>query len=285
MKCKIPEELQDEFSKNDEIKKSSQDPKNKDEQKDQKKEDKKKSKNKNSDSKLDQLEIVNDKQPSNYNPNANYNIEFMFDSDVKCAINIYYFCTEQIKSNSINYISKNVYINSPTYYYEPGASILFNQPNHVFNPSYYESDLAFKPLDEDGNFVANNTYPMVIHCVALEGEDPKQSHSLIATISSDGKSYSLKPLKQKLFINGLLYLLQEIYGIEKKNIVNMSCNYSYKSDDENQPPFIPTDDDLEDNGSECIICFVEPRDTLILPCKHLCICSLCADSLRYQASR
>ena len=83
-----------------------------------------------------------------------------------------------------------------------------------------------------------------------------------------------------------MYLLQEIYGIEKKNLVNMNCNYSYKSDDENQAPpqFIPTDDDLEDNGSECIICFVEARDTLILPCKHLAICSLCGDSLRYQAS-
>ena len=28
----------------------------------------------------------------------------------------------------------------------------------------------------------------------------------------------------------------------------------------------------------------EPRDTLILPCRHLCLCQLCADSLRYQAN-
>ena len=28
----------------------------------------------------------------------------------------------------------------------------------------------------------------------------------------------------------------------------------------------------------------EARDTLILPCKHLCLCSACADSLRYQAN-
>lgn len=26
------------------------------------------------------------------------------------------------------------------------------------------------------------------------------------------------------------------------------------------------------------------RDTLILPCKHLCLCNSCADSLRYQAN-
>lgn len=35
---------------------------------------------------------------------------------------------------------------------------------------------------------------------------------------SDG--YVLKPLKQKLFVDGLSYLLQEIYGIENKNADN-----------------------------------------------------------------
>lgn len=28
----------------------------------------------------------------------------------------------------------------------------------------------------------------------------------------------------------------------------------------------------------------DTRDTLILPCRHLCLCNSCADSLRYQAS-
>ena len=31
-------------------------------------------------------------------------------------------------------------------------------------------------------------------------------------------NYSLKPLKQKQFVDGLSYLLQEIYGIENKNM-------------------------------------------------------------------
>lgn len=46
----------------------------------------------------------------------------------------------------------------------------------------------------------------------------------------------------------------------------------------------PQDDDIEDNGSECVICMCETRDTLILPCRHLCLCNSCADNLRYQAN-
>lgn len=46
----------------------------------------------------------------------------------------------------------------------------------------------------------------------------RQSHTTVATAEklSDG-TYVLKALKQKLFVDGLCYLLQEIYGIENKN--------------------------------------------------------------------
>lgn len=46
----------------------------------------------------------------------------------------------------------------------------------------------------------------------------RQSHTTIATVekTTDG-TFILKALKQKLFVDGLCYLLQEIYGIENKN--------------------------------------------------------------------
>lgn len=47
---------------------------------------------------------------------------------------------------------------------------------------------------------------------------------------------------------------------------------------------IDPDEDVEDSGAECVICMSDMRDTLILPCRHLCLCSMCAESLRYQAS-
>ena len=46
------------------------------------------------------------------------------------------------------------------------------------------------------------------------------SHVTLAIVekSSEG-TYNLKPLKQKQMVDGLCYLLQEIYGIENKNTV------------------------------------------------------------------
>lgn len=53
----------------------------------------------------------------------------------------------------------------------------------------------------------------------------RQSHTTIAVVEkhSDG-TYVLKALKQKLFVDGLCYLLQEIYGIENKNL-DTKVNY------------------------------------------------------------
>ena len=46
----------------------------------------------------------------------------------------------------------------------------------------------------------------------------------------------------------------------------------------------PSDEENSDNSSECVVCLSDLRDTLILPCRHLCLCNSCADTLRYQAS-
>ncbi|EFX70808.1 hypothetical protein DAPPUDRAFT_37515, partial [Daphnia pulex] len=43
-------------------------------------------------------------------------------------------------------------------------------------------------------------------------------------------------------------------------------------------------EDYDEGGGECVICMSEPRDTLILTYRHLCLCQLCADSLLYQAN-
>ena len=48
-------------------------------------------------------------------------------------------------------------------------------------------------------------------------------------------------------------------------------NYMYLCQDE--------DNELEETGLECVICMSDMRDTLILPCRHLCLCRDCGESV------
>uniref|UniRef100_A0A1B6E1R7 RING-type E3 ubiquitin transferase n=1 Tax=Clastoptera arizonana TaxID=38151 RepID=A0A1B6E1R7_9HEMI len=193
-----------------------------------------------------------------------FNIEFTFDCDCRTAITIYYFATEDITPAGLTYNSRDSSLTSETFFFKRGSNQLFSQPTHIFDPTpYTDEELAYNPDKE--------IFPIVIHCVAQEGpEDQRQSHTTVSIVErhADG-NYMLKALKQKLFVDGLVYLLQEIYGIENK-----ACELSKGG----------SDDETEDNGSECVICMCDMRDTLILPCRHLCLCNSCADSLRYQAN-
>ncbi|TKY54047.1 E3 ubiquitin-protein ligase LUL3 [Spatholobus suberectus] len=45
--------------------------------------------------------------------------------------------------------------------------------------------------------------------------------------------------------------------------------------------------DFDDNdpGKECVICMTEPKDTAVLPCRHMCMCGECANALRLQSNK
>ncbi|XP_001354595.2 E3 ubiquitin ligase Rnf157 [Drosophila pseudoobscura] len=195
-------------------------------------------------------------------PPCCYNIEFTFDSDAKCAITVYYFASEEVSPSGVTLVAREG-LTSETYHFDKGINQSFSQPGHVFNPQVIPED----------DFIYNSgreQYPVAIHCVVEEGNDEcRQSHTTICVIDHhpETNSYVLRALKQKIFVDGLCYLLQEIYGIENKAVNKSSI-----------------DEDIDDHGSECVICMSETRDTLILPCRHLCLCNSCADSLRYQAN-
>ncbi len=193
-----------------------------------------------------------------------YNLEFTFDSDVRCAVTIYYFCYEEVHAHGVTYNPKLADLVSETYTYGRGAAQVFRQPTHFFVPTARVQDLL-DPYGDPG------LVPLAIQCVSLEGDTPRQSHSTLGLIDRySDSSYVVKGLKQKLFVDGLCYLLQEIYGLENK-----------VSDTRHQSL---ADDEVDDSGAECVVCMCDLRDTIILPCRHLCLCNACADSLRYQAN-
>lgn len=258
-------------------------------------------------------------------PDHIYNIEFMFDTEVDCSIRVFYFCNRDITSNNVSYKPQHATYESKLYTYKKGLNQKFEQQEHTFQPHLFDEDLfIYKPLDSNGNYNPGAVFPIVIHCVALEGPSPKQSQSLVATVEKSqlDDSYSIKPLKQLLFVDGVQYILQDIYGIENKSLISrretrktsMRTKFNRALRSSNASLYsrsnLGSNTNLSDTASvgsavegsigggktnqymslasensfECVICMSDERDTMLLPCRHLCLCSSCAQSLRYQAS-
>ncbi|GBG71477.1 hypothetical protein CBR_g8893 [Chara braunii] len=77
--------------------------------------------------------------------------------------------------------------------------------------------------------------------------------------------YGINVIKQVIWVDGVSYVLHDIFGIDRSRDEKTSVN--------------------EDHSKECVICLAENRDTLALPCRHLCMCSECAKALRYQTNK
>ncbi|XP_057571863.1 E3 ubiquitin ligase RNF157 isoform X2 [Hippopotamus amphibius kiboko] len=195
---------------------------------------------------------------------VHYNVEFTFDTDARVAITIYYQATEEFQNGIASYIPKDNSLQSETVRYKRGVCQQFCLPSHTVDPSEWaEEELGFD-LDRE-------VYPLVVHAVVDEGDEYfGHCHVLLGTFEkhTDG-TFCVKPLKQKQVVDGVSYLLQEIYGIENK----------YNTQESKV-----AEDEVSDNSAECVVCLSDVRDTLILPCRHLCLCNTCADTLRYQAN-
>jgi len=92
-------------------------------------------------------------------------------------------------------------------------------------------------------------FPVVIMLQTCEDNPNRvQSQSTFATFKSNGDAtLAISVVKQKIQVQGNAYELQEIYGIEQGQ------------------------NDAE-NSKECVICMSSPKDTTVLPCRHMCMC-------------
>ncbi|KAK1330804.1 hypothetical protein QTO34_008742 [Cnephaeus nilssonii] len=214
---------------------------------------------------------------------VHYNVEFTFDTDARVAITIYYQATEEFQNGIASYIPRDSGLQSETVHYKRGVCQQFCLPSHTVDPSAWADEELGFDLDRE-------VYPLVVHAVVDEGDEYfGHCHVLLGTFEkhTDG-TFCVKPLKQKQVVDGVSYLLQEIYGIENKYNTQDAKASSARGaacppGRQRAKPSV-AEDEVSDNSAECVVCLSDVRDTLILPCRHLCLCNTCADTLRYQAN-
>ncbi|KTG31825.1 hypothetical protein cypCar_00012635, partial [Cyprinus carpio] len=186
-----------------------------------------------------------------------YNIEFTFDADTQVAITVYYQAIEEFHNGVPIYLPQDSSLQSETVHFKRGVCQQFCLPSHYVNLSEWADEELLFDMDKD-------IYPMVIQAVVDEGD--AHGWKLLCK-TSETETSGKGPLI--IYVDGVSYLLQEIYGIENK----------YNSQESKV-----AEDEISDNSAECVVCLSDVRDTLILPCRHLCLCNACADTLRYQAN-
>ncbi|VDN57703.1 unnamed protein product [Dracunculus medinensis] len=198
----------------------------------------------------DSLKLVRQKNENRIVNGISYSLEFFFDCDSACRIQLHFFAKEVVSNGQIRFLYKNPSVGtSDQYFFDVGAEQQFTK---------FTFDMRVHNLM---NYDGGAHFPLIIelHTVDCGIEQVQLTVASIDRSTDQSSTFIIKPLRQKLIADGVIYLLQEIYGIENK------------------------DHDLgEENGAECIICMSDIRDTLILPCRHLCICNGCAETLRYK---
>ncbi|KJH43358.1 zinc finger, C3HC4 type [Dictyocaulus viviparus] len=188
------------------------------------------------------------------NDSTLYRLEFTLDADCSCFVQIHFNARELYQDGEIQIAYRNKRVScSDLYHFDSGSDQIFN--NFIFDSSKWKiADLTYS----EGLY-----FPIVI-IIQTDGFDRVQMQSTMCTVdvaTDSSHAFILKPLRQKIACDGVVYLLQEIFGIENKEV----CT-----------------DGSDECGLECIICMSDIRDTVILPCRHLCICNNCADTLRYK---
>mmetsp|Transcript_11401 Transcript_11401/g.19161 ORF Transcript_11401/g.19161 Transcript_11401/m.19161 type:complete len:356 (-) Transcript_11401:309-1376(-) len=215
------------------------------------------------------LQLIRDEQNAQH-----YHIKFTFDASTACCVSIYYAAVEQTELGGVSFLPENG--GHPKQNFQKGLGQTFcTLPEHALDASLFTPE----KLTHDA---ATGRFPVVI-CLEVaasaSASSTVQSQTTFANLlqSPDGDELrAIQPIKQKIQVGSSSYELQEIFGIDgQKSAEPFAADASGNAAD---------DCGLAD-GRECVICMTDARDTTVLPCRHMCMCSACAKVLRLQSNK
>ncbi|XVF07924.1 hypothetical protein REPUB_Repub06bG0181200 [Reevesia pubescens] len=193
-------------------------------------------------------------------------VSFTFDATVPGSITVIFFAKEGEDCNLTP--MKETILPPITVLFEKGLGQKFRQPSGTgIDISMFEESELLKVDEIDIHHLAVKAEALTLNQNESDGNQVSgamNSQITQAVFEKEKGEYHTRLLKQILWVNGMRYELQEIYGIGNS---------------------VDNDVDANDPGKECVICLSEPRVTTVLPCRHMCMCSSCAKVLRCQTNR
>jgi len=205
-----------------------------------------------------------------------YHIEFDFDASTPCRATVFFVATEVEGQHATYAPREGDPVPAPQSFPKGLGQKYRTQPSQVLAvSSFAEEELQY-------NQATPRRYPIIVKLESIatpeaagsSSDAPKpavQSQSTFATLVHTDAGWTARVLKQTIQVGARSFELQEIYGIDQS------------SNGAAQPA--KADDMEEESGRECVICMTEPRDTTVLPCRHMCMCNKCAKVLRLQSNK
>ncbi|SBS80592.1 RING zinc finger protein, putative [Plasmodium ovale] len=202
------------------------------------------------------------------NGNNVYLINFIFDALYDVEISTYFCCKEEFSEAQEAFYTPTKYRTFTNIFPKQINQIYISKPEEGINLNLFDvNDLKCKPSYE-------YIVPILIVLKAIGAPVPQaqynfaylQENEMRENIRCEGK-YKIVLYRQKIQFGNKYFEVQEIFGIEKSKAL---------------PPD-PVNNFL--SGRECVICLTEERDTAILPCRHMCLCNVCANVVRMQNTK
>lgn len=200
-----------------------------------------------------------------------YLVSFIFDALFDGSITIYYFAKEESNCRfSPLFPEAYMPVRIP---FQKGPGQKFRQPSGTgIDLGFFELDDLSKPSPGEDVFplVISAETSLPLHPTDEHSGDPTPRTSPHMQITQavlekhNGDPFQVRVIRQILWVNEVRYELREIYGIASSASEGFNDN---------------------DSGKECVICMTEPKDTAVLPCRHMCMCSECAKELRLQSNK
>ena len=187
-----------------------------------------------------------------------YFFSFKFDSSYDCTITIFIWWQELRNANNIplHFVTAPDLPCPNQYKFSKGLNQDFPPKVNVLNPSLYK--------DQDLTVAKDDYFPVVLMIETdypsdYKGKAKKSCQITYGKFNNDNASFSFNWLKQKFLFNNKMFDLGEIFGKEggTANLVN-------------------------DTDKQCVICFTNDKDTVVLPCRHMCLCMPCSQVIRHQ---